>query len=152
MAVGSTKKNMSVEMKQKFGVTFHKNMSLSDMSTIWLTKVSPDIQSQYKELTAMFVSAKTALEAKGVKDELHAKAKMLKDAQTEITITAASLNPVSPNPAQAGATAAELVAKAASDAEKLVIEQLTTSALSAISKIPNTSGVTNSPDVPESPL
>jgi hypothetical protein len=154
MAIGTETKNMTIEMKKKFGVSFHKNMSLSDMSKIWLTKVPPNIQSQYKELTTMFISAKAALDAKEIKDKFYESMKQAKDIQTEITITAASLNPVSPNPAQVGAVAAELAAKLASEAEKLVIEQLTNLALNAIDKIsiPETSKISNDIDIPESPL
>lgn len=57
--------NLELVSKEKFGVTFHKNMSLKEMANKW-TETTPEIKQKYSELTILFNSANMQVETQTV--------------------------------------------------------------------------------------
>lgn len=43
--------------KEKFGITFHKNMSIGDMAKKWVKEASSEIKDKYPELNIIFNAA-----------------------------------------------------------------------------------------------
>jgi len=60
----SERQDMSLITKEKFGITFHKNMSLKDMANKWVNKVSDEIKQKYPEINILFNSANIQIQVK----------------------------------------------------------------------------------------
>ena len=57
-------KDLAEITKNKFGITFHKNMSIGDMAKKWVKEASTEIKEKYPEINMLLNSANIAVNAK----------------------------------------------------------------------------------------
>jgi len=120
--------------KEKFGVTFHKNMSLKDMANKWVNEVSGETKQKYPELTLLFSSATAQVETQ----------KILREAQTTVDTTYKTIKGaiedavaiITGQVQQPVAKAASQATKIATEAQVVILDEVKKTALNLLNSIP----------------
>lgn len=120
--------------KEKFGVTFHKNMSLKDMANKWVNEVSGETKQKYPELTLLFNSASAQVETQ----------KILREAQTTVDTTYKTIKGaiedavaiITGQIQQPVTKAASQTTKIATETQVIVLDEVKKTALNLLNSIP----------------